>query len=92
MVMWRPKSRLPRGFFDCQACDTCPANILSMANVEDVYPITYEQGVSITVHMDDRNMVFAHQDKMYIADFSEWIVEDEDRVYEMITGPQPYDS
>jgi len=45
-------------FFDCQACDSCPANILSMADIEDTYPVTYEQGVSITVHMDGRDVVF----------------------------------
>jgi hypothetical protein len=38
------------GFFECQACDTCPANILSMANVEDMYAITYMQGECIIVH------------------------------------------
>lgn len=29
------------GFFECQACDTCPTNMLSMANIEDLYPVTY---------------------------------------------------
>lgn len=38
------------GFFDCRACVTCPANIFSMTNIEDMYPI---QGVSITVQMED---------------------------------------
>jgi hypothetical protein len=28
------------GFFDCQACDDCPTNIISMAWVEDMYPVT----------------------------------------------------
>jgi hypothetical protein len=39
-------------FFDCQACDDCPTSIISMANVEDLYRVTYVQGESITVHMD----------------------------------------
>ncbi len=34
------------GFFDCQACESCPANILSMADVEVIYPVTYIQGGS----------------------------------------------
>jgi hypothetical protein len=41
------------GFFDCQAGDNCPTNIISMARVEDMYPMSYSQGESITVHMDD---------------------------------------
>jgi hypothetical protein len=71
------------GFFDCQAADDSPTNILSMARVEDLYPITYSQGESITVHMDDQDVVFQRRDGMYVADFSDWLVEDEDRVAEM---------
>jgi len=54
--------------------------------MEDVFPLTYLQGVSITVHMDEKDDVFVRRDKMYIADFSEWIVDKEDRVREMHTG------
>jgi len=74
------------GFFDCQACTTCPANIISMADVEDLYPVTYVQGESITVHMEDREVVFHRRDKMYVADFSDWVVGDEDRVQELHIG------
>jgi hypothetical protein len=48
--------------------------------MEDVFPLTYLQGVSITVHMDERDDVFVRRDKMYVADFLEWIVDKEDRV------------
>jgi hypothetical protein len=68
------------GFFDCQACDDCPTSILSMSDVEDLYKVTYVQGESITVHMDERDVVFTRRDKMYVADFSDWLVEDQDRV------------
>jgi hypothetical protein len=68
------------GFFDCQACNDCPTSILSMADVEDLYKVTYVQGESITVHMDDRDVVFTRRDKMYVADFSDWLVDDQDRV------------
>jgi hypothetical protein len=71
------------GFFDCQASDDSPTNILSMVRVEDLYPVTYSQGESITVHMDDQDVVFKRRDGMYVADFSDWLVEDEDRVLEM---------
>jgi hypothetical protein len=36
--------------------------------------------------MDDRVMVLVHRDKIYVVDFSEWIVDDEERVYEMHMG------
>jgi hypothetical protein len=54
-----------------------------MADVEDLYRVTYVQGESITVHMDERDVVFTRRDKMYIADFSDWLVEDQDRVGEL---------
>ena len=38
------------GFFECQVCDDCAASVLSEADVEDMYPFTYIQGVSKTVH------------------------------------------
>jgi hypothetical protein len=68
------------GFFDCQVCDVCPTNIISMSRVEDIYPITYTQGESITVHMDDRDVIFKRRDGMYVADFTDSLVEDEERV------------
>jgi hypothetical protein len=33
--------------------------------------------------MDDRDLVFKRRDGMYVADFSDWLVEDEDRVAEI---------
>jgi len=74
-----------QGFFDCPACDSCPTNIISMARVEDMYPLTYSQGESITVHMDDRDLVFKRREGMYVADFSDWIVEDEESPKEVHT-------
>jgi hypothetical protein len=71
------------GFFDCQAGDNCPTNIISMARVEDMYPMSYSQGESITVHMDDRDLVFKRREGMYVADFSDWVVDDEERVKEI---------
>jgi hypothetical protein len=74
------------GFFDCQPCEDCPENIISMADVEDRYPVTYVQGKSIVVHMEDRDVVFARRNKMYVTDFSDWIVDDEAQLQEMYTG------
>jgi hypothetical protein len=46
------------GFFDCLVCNECTANILSQADVEDMYDVTYEQGVSYTVHLPGRDLIF----------------------------------
>jgi hypothetical protein len=67
-------------FFEVQACDSSLANILSMADIEDMYELTYIQGHSIAVHMDDRDLVFERREKTYIMDFSKWIVSDKKRV------------
>jgi hypothetical protein len=64
------------GFFECQACDMCPTNVLSMVDIEDLYPVTYVQGKSITVQMDERDIIFVCREKMHVADFSDWIGED----------------
>jgi hypothetical protein len=74
------------GFYECQACDTCRTSILSLSDVEDIYPVTYIQGESFTVHMDDRDVIFACRDKMYVADFSDWIVKDDQRREEVCAG------
>jgi hypothetical protein len=67
---------LLEGFFECQACEDCPANIISQSDVEELYHMTYVHGESITVHMGDRDIIFYKKDKMYVADFSEWIQKD----------------
>lgn len=66
------------GFFECQAAEGCTANILSMSDVEDKYQITWTPGDSIVVHMDEQDVVFHKRNKMYVTDFSDWIVEEEE--------------
>ena len=61
------------GFFECQVCDDCAASVLCEADVEDMYPITYVQGVSKTVHTPHGDIVFHRRIKMYLADFRPWI-------------------
>jgi hypothetical protein len=73
------------GFFDCHACVDCPANIISMADVEDHFPMTWLPGESIIVHLDERDVIFVRKDKMWVGDFSDWIVSDEERLAEMQT-------
>ncbi len=66
---------LLEGFFECQTCEDCPANIMSQSDVEDLYPIMHVQEETITVHMEHRDIMFTKCDKMYMADFSEWARE-----------------
>jgi hypothetical protein len=73
------------GFFECQACDDFPTSIISMADVEDLYEVTYVQGESITVNMDHMDVVFLCRDKMYIADFLDWLQESAGRERELRT-------
>ena len=61
------------GFFPCQVCETCAASVLCMSDVEALYPITYNQGVSYVVHMPGRDITFYKKNKIYLADFSDWI-------------------
>lgn len=62
-----------RGFFDCLASTKTHANVISLADVEDLYDVTYRRGVSYTVHMNDRDLVFTRRGKLYLADFTDWI-------------------
>jgi hypothetical protein len=61
------------GFFDCLSSDKTQASVLSLADIEDLYPITYVQGKSYTVHLPDRDLVFKRRGKLYLGDFSDWI-------------------
>jgi hypothetical protein len=54
-----------------------------MSDVEDCYPMTWVQGESITVHMDKLDLVFYHRDKKWVADFSDWIISEEDHAQEL---------
>jgi hypothetical protein len=46
------------------------ANILSFAEVEDMYPISYVPRESFTVHLPDRDIVFHRRGRHYIADWN----------------------
>jgi hypothetical protein len=60
------------GFFECKGSSNVMASVLCMSDVEDMYDVTYVQGESYTVHMEDRDLVFRRRDKLYVADMSEW--------------------
>jgi hypothetical protein len=61
-----------RDFFMCKGSADVLASVLCMADVEDLYDITYEQGVSYTVHLNDRDLVFYKRDKLYVGDMRAW--------------------
>jgi hypothetical protein len=44
-------------------------NILSFAEVEEKYPITYEPYEGFTVHLPERDILFRRVDKLHVADF-----------------------
>jgi hypothetical protein len=54
------------------ASDKTKANVLSMAAVEERYPITYKQGEPFTVHTQERDIVFQQRARLYVA---EWEAE-----------------
>lgn len=59
------------------ATNECKANILCQADIEDKYKINYVQQSKYVVELEDVNIVFERKNKLYVADLSNWI-EDED--------------
>ncbi len=57
------------GFFPVYASDKTKANVLSFADVEDLYDITYIRKREFIVHMRDRDLVFKRRQKLYVADW-----------------------
>ena len=47
-------------------------NIISFAQVEDPYKITYAPQESFTVHLPQGDMVFKHINGMYVVDWDEY--------------------
>ena len=64
-----------KGFFECMACEDCEGNILSQAQIEDKFKITYTQGVKYVVHLPDRELVFWRRGRVYVADMSDWVTK-----------------
>jgi hypothetical protein len=58
-------------FFHVYASTVTYANVLSFAEVEDRFPITYIPRESFTVHLQDRDIVFNRRGKMYVADWEQ---------------------
>jgi hypothetical protein len=56
-------------FFRVYASEEMKANVLSFADVEDMYDITYVRGESFIVHLPEKNLEFTRKGKLYVADF-----------------------
>ena len=54
-------------FFRVHASEKAMANVLSFAEVEDKFDITYLPGEGFVVHLKDRDILFARIGKLYVA-------------------------
>ena len=61
------------GFFPVKSSSDITVNILSFAEVEDKFDITYNPRESMVVHMKKRDVTFRRVRKLYVADMSDWI-------------------
>jgi hypothetical protein len=55
------------GFFPVYASEKTKANVLSFADIEDLYNITYVQKRAFMVNMGGRDLVFNRREKLYVA-------------------------
>jgi hypothetical protein len=60
-----------KDFFEVYASEDTKANVLSFAEVEDVYPISYIPQIGFIVHLSDRDLHFKRRGKLYVADWSD---------------------
>jgi hypothetical protein len=66
------------GFFQVYVSENTKANVLSFAEVEDRYDISYVRGESFTVHMPSQDIVFERRNKLYVAEWCEERAEEVD--------------
>jgi hypothetical protein len=59
------------GFFTVYASKETRANVLSFADVEGLYVISYVQKEAFVVHMPSGDLVFSRREKLYIAELEE---------------------
>jgi hypothetical protein len=60
-----------KDFFTVYASTETRANVLSFAEVEDLYSITYVPQTSFTIHLPNRDIEFVRKGKLYVADFAQ---------------------
>ena len=62
-------------FFSVYASEKAMANVLSFAEVEDRFKITYLPGEGFVVHLKDRDILFARVGKLYVAKWDDVMIE-----------------
>jgi hypothetical protein len=60
-----------KDFFQVYASDITHANILNLAKVEDIYPVSYIHATSFIVHLPHHDIIFKRCGKHYFADWSD---------------------
>ena len=58
-------------FFRVHASEKAMANVLSFAEVEDKFNITYLPGEGFVVHLEDRDILLARVGKLYVAKWND---------------------
>jgi hypothetical protein len=58
-------------FFHVYASDETRANVLSFAEVEELYDITYVPREAFIVHLPEQDIEFKRKGKLYVADFAQ---------------------
>jgi hypothetical protein len=56
-------------FFRVYASEKAKPNELSLAEVEDMYAVTYVPGLVFTIHLPGRDVEFRRRGKLYVANF-----------------------
>jgi hypothetical protein len=56
-------------FFRVFCSEAAKSNVISMADVEDMFIITYVPGKAFIVHLPSRDLEFKHRGKLYIANY-----------------------
>jgi hypothetical protein len=60
------------GFFEVYASEHTRANVLSFADVEDKYVVTYKEKEAFTVRLScGKEIKFARRNKLYVADWQD---------------------
>ena len=60
-------------FFECLASPEIGVNILSFAEVEKKFKISYVRNKAFVIHLPNRNLWFRKRNNLYVGDMSEWI-------------------
>ncbi len=58
-------------FFHVYASEETRVNVLSFAEVEELYNITYMPRAAFIVHLPEQDLEFKRKGKLYVADFTE---------------------